>query len=265
MSATHTPADGAGDDPRPYDAVCIGCGYMLRGLGPGSACPECGLAVRRSLHPHSPWLDRAWLRQLRTGSLLLLAAEALLLAALTTGMSRRSDPFHVALRLSLPGALACVAVAQVLLTRRAPTATSRGTSHWLRRSMLFTAAVAGAAAFLRAPFALGGIGSTMALLLFMLALVCLAVSFAHLGGIASAMGEADLASAARAVSGSLTASIALAAMITSVLMLSGSGGLTPMALVVIMGCGGTIALVIAALIGLGVLFEMAFVAHDALR
>jgi hypothetical protein len=262
---TVTPDDAGEAEQSPYDAVCIGCGYMLRGLGPGSACPECGLAVRRSLRPDSPWLDRAWLRQLRTGSLLLLAAEVLLLAALTTGLSHRTDPFHVAMRMALPGALACVAAAQVLLTRRAPMSTSRLTSPWPRRCMLGSAAVAGAAAFLRAPFALGGMGSALALVLFLLALVCLAQSFAHLAGVARAMGEADLASAARVVSGSLTASIALAAMVTSAVMLSGSGGLTSMALVVIMGCGGTVTMVIAALIGLGVLFEMAFVAHDALR
>lgn len=33
----------------PQDCVCKQCGYALAGLDPGWVCPECGMAIERSL------------------------------------------------------------------------------------------------------------------------------------------------------------------------------------------------------------------------
>lgn len=61
------------------DVACVNCGYNLRGLAPGGDCPECGSAVRQSLRE-----DRladaplAWLRRVRWGAYVLVAALVLL-------------------------------------------------------------------------------------------------------------------------------------------------------------------------------------------
>jgi len=50
------------------DAPCIGCGYILRGLAMNGVCPECAVAVRRSLQgDHLIYADPRWLRVLVFG------------------------------------------------------------------------------------------------------------------------------------------------------------------------------------------------------
>jgi hypothetical protein len=49
------------------ELVCLGCGYNLRGLSPGSSCPECGEAVQQTLCPAAwPPFAPSWrLRRLK--------------------------------------------------------------------------------------------------------------------------------------------------------------------------------------------------------
>jgi hypothetical protein len=87
----------------PTDLPCIGCGYNLRGLDlTGSRCPECATEISTSLaaaqardaqgltpleHTHPTWL-----RRLRRGSTLLLAAIPLHILAVTATLSRHVLP-----------------------------------------------------------------------------------------------------------------------------------------------------------------------------
>jgi hypothetical protein len=57
------------------DSLCIGCGYNLRTLPAGGVCPECSRPVIDSLRPDDlKFADRRWLRRVRRGVTLLLAA-----------------------------------------------------------------------------------------------------------------------------------------------------------------------------------------------
>jgi predicted RNA-binding Zn-ribbon protein involved in translation (DUF1610 family) len=57
------------------DSLCIGCGYNLRTLPVGGACPECSKPVIDSLRPDDlKFADPRWLRRVRRGVTLLLAA-----------------------------------------------------------------------------------------------------------------------------------------------------------------------------------------------
>lgn len=53
MRAQRSDAPGSGEE-----LTCFGCGYDLRGLPPGTACPECGLVPVRALKAHGS-LDHA--------------------------------------------------------------------------------------------------------------------------------------------------------------------------------------------------------------
>jgi hypothetical protein len=74
------------------DLPCWHCGYNLRGLTPDRTCPECGLAIERTLNQDLIRADPAWLRRVARGAallkvgllLLLLACLCLLPAALST-------------------------------------------------------------------------------------------------------------------------------------------------------------------------------------
>lgn len=60
-----------------HDIDCIKCGYNLRGLAMSGTCPECGAPVVLSADPNRR-AERhlRWLGRVQTGSILLLASEA---------------------------------------------------------------------------------------------------------------------------------------------------------------------------------------------
>jgi len=63
------------------DIPCRRCGYNLRGLSPEGRCPECGIAVGRSLlGDYLRFAEPHWVRTLASGSTILLVAIALTLA-----------------------------------------------------------------------------------------------------------------------------------------------------------------------------------------
>lgn len=56
------------------DLICVCCGYNLRGLDPGGLCPECGVAVKRSIQGNLlRYADPAWLARLIGGVHWMLA------------------------------------------------------------------------------------------------------------------------------------------------------------------------------------------------
>jgi hypothetical protein len=80
------------------DLTCSDCGYALRGLPDGAACPECGRPVADSVRRRQQWL--AWPNRcgLRAGAALWLAAQAVQLvsvvAYLLSGFRRINSPLE---------------------------------------------------------------------------------------------------------------------------------------------------------------------------
>ena len=65
-------SDTVGDD-----AICLQCGYSIRGLPHGGRCPECGTPIERSLQGNLlRYSSPAYLATLNRGVLLILAAIA---------------------------------------------------------------------------------------------------------------------------------------------------------------------------------------------
>src|SRR5262245_32112317 len=51
------------------DMPCVACNYNLRGLDLDGACPECGLAIERSIHGDLlRFADPAWVRTIASGA-----------------------------------------------------------------------------------------------------------------------------------------------------------------------------------------------------
>ena len=69
------------------DPTCLRCGYDLRRAPADAACPECGLAVHRSIgerfHPDD--CPPRWVRRIAVGSLLLLVSYVGVLATIFIG------------------------------------------------------------------------------------------------------------------------------------------------------------------------------------
>lgn len=54
------------------DLACFACGYILHGLSPDGACPECGTAIERSTQGNLLWLCHPmWVGRLAVGMQLL--------------------------------------------------------------------------------------------------------------------------------------------------------------------------------------------------
>lgn len=65
-----------------HPALCLRCGYELRGLAMSGLCPECGFAVLESLeHRRLGLSSHEYLASLRTGAALAIGALAVLIAA----------------------------------------------------------------------------------------------------------------------------------------------------------------------------------------
>ncbi len=57
------------------DVACRHCDYNLRGLDLGGRCPECEMAIEKTLYAfHLRFADSAWLERLRSGLTLLIVA-----------------------------------------------------------------------------------------------------------------------------------------------------------------------------------------------
>ncbi len=68
--------------------LCIVCRYNLRGLAQTSTCPECGLAVERSLwNGNLNMSDRRWVRRLSRAMMGLLIGVLLIPSALLASVS----------------------------------------------------------------------------------------------------------------------------------------------------------------------------------
>ena len=63
---------------------CAGCGYILRGLTEAGVCPECGLAIERSLRIGLQDSDPQWLRRLEVGSWMIFIAAPVWVASWAT-------------------------------------------------------------------------------------------------------------------------------------------------------------------------------------
>jgi hypothetical protein len=72
-----TQLETAPPDSIEHDLPCAGCGYNLRSAPRDGICPECGLAVERSVgSDNALWEARpAWLRSLSLGIWLMLASQ----------------------------------------------------------------------------------------------------------------------------------------------------------------------------------------------
>ncbi|MBX3379907.1 MAG: hypothetical protein KF805_07415 [Phycisphaeraceae bacterium] len=71
-------------NPSPIDssALCLRCGYELRGLSPSGLCPECGFSIAESLEKRRLGLSSpAYLASLRLGALLAIIALTIYIAA----------------------------------------------------------------------------------------------------------------------------------------------------------------------------------------
>ena len=56
------------------DVTCRGCGYNLRGLTPDGVCPECAIAIGRSVKGDLlQYCDPAWVDRLARGMLWVIA------------------------------------------------------------------------------------------------------------------------------------------------------------------------------------------------
>src|SRR4051794_8885275 len=83
-------SSAAGAMPIDEDALCIACGYNVRGLSPTGMCPECYFSIettlweiadRRRMTGEPLWLsDRRWLNDLVEGTALVLIVLVLTLA-----------------------------------------------------------------------------------------------------------------------------------------------------------------------------------------
>lgn len=122
------------------DVLCLGCGYMLRGLDPAGACPECGQAIARSLGPaHLCDLDSQWLRRVRRG-LRLVAGGLLLLIVLPLAVLSAMINYGLAHDLLLATVLAPTAllfVGLLLCCQRAVTPDQVGVIRRARQKLRF--------------------------------------------------------------------------------------------------------------------------------
>lgn len=102
----------SGDDLR-----CTGCGYSLRGLPLDGRCPECGVTISDSLAAERLRLARTgppdprWVRHIREGAWLGLAAFVLLLGALLAPRDWYDLPYRNAPVRETPGRIVFLAVA----------------------------------------------------------------------------------------------------------------------------------------------------------
>ncbi|MCC6360529.1 MAG: hypothetical protein IT450_17460 [Phycisphaerales bacterium] len=99
------PPSSVGDD-----VLCLGCGYMLRGLNPAGACPECGQPIAQSLGPANLCdLDSQWLRRVRRG-LRVVAGGLLLFIIVPLAVFSAVINVGLAAKLLIPALLAPMAV-----------------------------------------------------------------------------------------------------------------------------------------------------------
>jgi len=127
-ASSKTPAD-----PLTVDLACARCGYNLRTLATDALCPECATPVSQSLlgnrlHLAAP----AWLRDLRSGTVLLLVYLLLrvVVGMVTAWMSVNSQP-PLYLLWCMVDVFGVVAVFR--LTRPEPSSPERETVMGLRR------------------------------------------------------------------------------------------------------------------------------------
>lgn len=146
----NTPAGGPTiADPLP----CVGCGYDLVGLGEDGVCPECGVAIGRSVSgDHLLASSKEHRGKLASGarlavwgawagwvSLGLLAVDLVLDAGIGARPGVRTGPMvlaQVPLWLGMCTAFAFTGLGWIGLTRADPDRIGDGTSTWTRRMLL---------------------------------------------------------------------------------------------------------------------------------
>lgn len=227
------------------DLPCVRCGYDLRGLGLGDACPECGAPVGRSAsgdliaHGDPDWADRV-----ARGVRLILLSIAAWVAAIAAGwLAARRGPgsadyvVHFAAgaaawMLGLTGAWLATAP-DPARAESEPRWSSRRAARVIMTAALVTSPVADAVALIGfAPSAFVGTGT-------ILAGIGYAVLFRYLGRLALRLPDADLAKQSRSVSVWLSLSLAalavLAVVFIGLIMIPGESALKDLGFTLVPG------------------------------
>jgi hypothetical protein len=231
-----------------WDAPCLQCGYNLRTLRTDRQCPECGQPIRTSVGgDRLLFADAIWLRRVRTGITLWLAAgvfTALLIPFGVYIVVRRDEaaliPFVLLQTLLIPGPVAAGCFLTAVAEHR-PCALrrNRGLRLTLRVSGTGLACMCFAQAVV--PLSSGSIAAAFVIAFFAdcLTLVTIIPAAYYLRCIALRIPNLALADSTRATARGMIASVGLVglALLTAPVLLGGVVGILLLSILIQFTCG----------------------------